>query len=118
MFYRSITPLLKETVASFPVTFLTGPRQSGKTTLLRELFPEYQYVNLESPDHALHATEDARGFLNGLGNKSIIDEAQNVPSLFSYLQEHVDDPKLRAKFILSGSQNFLLAEKINQINAW
>jgi uncharacterized protein len=113
MFERAITQVLRKTVSTFPVTVLTGPRQSGKTTLLKELFPDYAYVNLEAPDTLLRAQADPRGFLE-LNERVIIDEAQHFPALFSYLQEYIDMQKIPGKFVLSGSQNFLLAEKISQ----
>lgn len=105
--------LLKTAVNAFPVTVLTGPRQSGKTTLLKYLFPDYTYVSLETPDTLLNIKTDPRGFLNLYHQKVIIDEAQNYPELFSYIQEIVDSKK-DSKILLSGSQNFLLAEQISQ----
>lgn len=114
MFKRQLANVLIESVASFPVTLLTGPRQSGKTTLLRMLFPEFVYISLESPDQLLMAKADPRGFLQVARSGVIIDEAQNYPEMFSYIQEMVDLDKKTVKIILSGSQNFLLAEKISQ----
>jgi len=112
-FERAIMPLLKKTANTFPVTLLTGPRQSGKTTLLKQILSNYHYVTLESPDILLRLQEDPRGFLEGFPHL-IIDEAQNYPPLFSYIQEYVDHSKQTQKFVLSGSQNFLLAENISQ----
>lgn len=114
MFIRELSDLLLKSVASFPVTVLTGPRQSGKTTLLRALFPNFTYVSLESPDQLLMAKADPRGLLQSSKIGLIIDEAQNFPELFSYIQEIVDVRNTPAKIILSGSQNFLLAEKVSQ----
>ena len=114
MFSRQITPTLTRAVSQFPITVLTGPRQSGKTTLLRLCFPEFTYVSLESPDQLLIAQADPRGFLQSATQGLIIDEAQNYPELFSYLQEMLDLGQIKYKIILSGSQNFLLAEKISQ----
>ncbi len=114
MFKREIANSLLEAVASFPVTVLTGPRQSGKTTLLRQTFPDFQYISLESPDQRLFVESDPRGFLNLSKTNLIIDEAQNYPELFSYIQEYIDLTENPVKLILSGSQNFLLAEKISQ----
>ncbi len=114
MFQRQITELLLKTSDAFPITVLTGPRQSGKTTLLRLIFPDLMYVSLESPDELMLAKADPRGFLKSASRGMIIDEAQNYPELFSYLQEMVDLKQLSGKIILSGSQNFLLAEKISQ----
>lgn len=114
LFRRNIEQTLKKTVRQYPVTVLTGPRQSGKTTLLKLLFPDYRYISLESPDHLLRVQSDPRGFLESSDGPWIIDEAQNYPELFSYLQEYVDRANRPGQFILSGSQNFLLAEKISQ----
>ena len=114
MFKRKISELLVSVVGTFAVTVLTGPRQSGKTTLLRFLFPHFKYVTLESPDQLLIAKADPRSFLKPSASGIIIDEAQNYPELFSYIQEIVDVGNVPIKIILSGSQNFLLAEKISQ----
>lgn len=114
MFKRELSNLLVQTMQKFTVMALTGPRQSGKTTLLRATFPEFSYVSLESPDQLLMAKSDPRGFLMRSSAGLIVDEAQNFPDLFSYIQEIVDIGPNRIKFILSGSQNFLLLEKISQ----
>ena len=114
MFERLITSTLKNVVASFPATALTGPRQSGKTTLLQTTFPEYNYVSLESPDKLLTIQSDPRGFLEKNDNPWIMAEAQRFPELFSYLQEYIDQRKKPGQFILSGSQNFLLSQQISQ----
>lgn len=98
----------------FPILAITGPRQSGKTTIARMSFPEYRYVNLENPDARLFATTDPKGFLAVYNQYVIFDEIQNVPELFSYLQQIVDESNMDGQFILSGSQNFLLLEKITQ----
>ena len=97
----------------FPVIFLTGPRQSGKTTLVKNIFPDVPYVSLEDPDFRFFAQSDPRGFLNNYPEGAVLDEAQRVPELFSYLQGIVDE-KNGIKFILSGSQNFLLSQHIGQ----
>lgn len=114
MFIRQLTETLLSAVAAFPVTVLTGPRQSGKTTLLRQTFPDFLYISLESPDQLLLAKADPHGLLESDRKGIIIDEAQHYPDLFSYIQEKVDTRKRDTKIILSGSQNFLLAEKISQ----
>jgi predicted AAA+ superfamily ATPase len=99
----------------FPIVSLTGPRQSGKTTLARAIFPNYAYVNLENLDDRLAAEEDPLRFLRPhSGTGIIVDEVQKVPSLFSYLQGIVDESGAMGKYILTGSQNFLLLEKITQ----
>ena len=113
MFQRQLTSKLKDLVQSFPVILLTGPRQSGKTTLVKGLFPNFQYVLLEAPDRLLEVRSDPRGFLEQDVAGWIFDEAQRYPELFMYLQEYVDGGS-RKPIILTGSQNFLLSEKISQ----
>jgi predicted AAA+ superfamily ATPase len=98
----------------FPVLVFTGPRQSGKTTLAKITFPEYRYVSLENPENLGFALNDPKGFLEIYDKYVIIDEVQNAPELFSYIQQIVDDSGLCGHYILSGSQNFLLLEKITQ----
>jgi predicted AAA+ superfamily ATPase len=99
----------------FPIVSLTGPRQSGKTTIARTMFPDYNYVNLENLDDRMAAEEDPLRFLKPHSNTGIIvDEVQKVPALFSYLQGIVDESGEMGKYILTGSQNFLLLKKITQ----
>jgi predicted AAA+ superfamily ATPase len=98
----------------YPIITITGPRQSGKTTFLRELFPDYQYVSLESPDVRSFLEDDPNGFFEKYSKFCIFDEAQRVPELFSYLQTIVDESKIMGQFILSGSQNFHLIKNITQ----
>ncbi|MEL6943716.1 MAG: ATP-binding protein, partial [Bacteroidota bacterium] len=93
---------------------LTGPRQSGKTTLLKEFFFDYRYVSLENIDERTFAEEDPNGFLKKYNEKVIFDEVQRSPHLFSYLQTIVDQSGQMGQFILSGSQNFHLLERITQ----
>ncbi|KAB2859342.1 MAG: ATP-binding protein [Flavobacteriales bacterium] len=114
MITRQILEKLREMAGKFPVLTITGPRQSGKTTLCRQVFSDYRYVSLETPDIRLFAENDPRGFLEEYKGQVIIDEAQNVPKLFSYIQGIVDESKQVGQFILTGSQNFLLLEKISQ----
>ena len=90
MIERILKNKLLELTKKYPIVTLTGPRQSGKSTLLRHSFPEYKYVSLEDPDIRLFAMDDPRGFLATYPDKTIIDEAQRVPTLFSYLQAHTD----------------------------
>ena len=97
----------------FPIVYLGGPRQSGKTTLLKHLLPNLPYVSLEDADARFRAEEDPRRFLNMFPDGAILDEVQRVPLLFNYLQGMVDSDKNR-RFVLSGSQNFLLMESITQ----
>lgn len=113
MINRDISETIHKFRNWFPLVYLGGPRQSGKTTLLRNMFPEMPYVNLEDTDARNRAEEDPRRFLNYYAEGAIFDEVQRVPHLFNYLQGVVDANKDRS-FILSGSQNFLLMERITQ----
>ena len=111
---RQIAPIIEAQKSKFPVLALTGPRQSGKTTLLKELFSGYRYVSLENPNTRSFALDDPIGFLNQYDQKVILDEVQRVPELFSYIQGRVDESKLMGQYILSGSQNFHLLNNITQ----
>jgi predicted AAA+ superfamily ATPase len=105
---------IHQMMEKFPVICLVGPRQSGKTTLCKNLFSEYRYVSLENPDNFYFAETDPKGFLSEYDKYVIIDEAQNCPTLFSYIQQIVDESSITGQYILTGSQNFLLLEKITQ----
>jgi len=98
----------------FKAVAIVGPRQSGKTTLTKALFPDKPYVNLENPDMRNFATEDPRGFLNQFRFGAIFDEAQRVPELFSYLQQILDESTEYGLYIITGSNNFLLQQSISQ----
>jgi predicted AAA+ superfamily ATPase len=113
--HRVLGEKITAATVAFPVISLMGPRQSGKTTLIRKLFPDYAYRNLENLDDRMAAEEDPRRFLTPHATSGVIvDEAQKVPSLFSYLQGIVDESGKMGKFILTGSQNFLRLENITQ----
>lgn len=114
MIDRKLTEYLTYIATKFPVVALTGPRQSGKTTLVETLFSYKAYTSLEDPDVREFAITDPKGFLNQFKDGAIIDEIQHVPHLFSYIQTRVDKSKKPGEFILTGSQNFLLLEKISQ----
>lgn len=114
MIPRELAPHIQRLFARFPVLMLTGPRRSGKTTLLKSLFPEKPYVNLEDPDTRLFASRDTRAFLGNYPQGAIIDEAQHVPDIFSYIQGIVDLAEQPGLFILSGSQSFTLHSGISQ----
>lgn len=114
MLKRDISDYLRYLAEKYPIVVLTGPRQSGKTTLVKQLFPEKPYVSLEDPDMRAFAQEDPRGFLATHPEGAILDEIQYVPPLFSYLQTLVDHRQKPGDFVLTGSQNFLLMEKITQ----
>lgn len=100
--------------AGFPVLVITGPRQSGKTTLARACFPDKPYVSLENLNERTFAAEDAQGFLARFPAGAILDEVQQVPSLLSYLQTRVDAAQRMGEFVLTGSQNFGLMANISQ----
>lgn len=114
MIKRALQTTLTKTARSYPVVTLTGPRQSGKTTLVRAAFPRHDYASLEDPDVRSFALEDPRGFLSQFRGPVILDEVQRTPDLFSYIQTIVDQDGHPGQFILSGSQNFLLLRSISQ----
>lgn len=114
MIPRQAEQELRDLGLVFKAIAVVGPRQSGKTTLVRYVFSSKPYVNLENPDIRLFATEDPRGFLSNYPQGAILDEIQRVPQLFSYLQEILDNSNETGLFILTGSNNFLLQENISQ----
>jgi predicted AAA+ superfamily ATPase len=114
MIPRQLTPELVRSAAQMPVVTLTGPRQSGKTTLCRQAFPRKPYVNLEPLDTRELARSDPRGFLAEHADGAILDEIQNVPELLSYLQAEVDENPEPGRFILTGSQQLAANEAITQ----
>ena len=114
MIPRHIAPHILKYSKEYPILALVGPRQSGKTTLAKALFPSHKYISLENLDFRQQAAEDPRGFLNDHGRYLILDEVQRVPELFSYLQELVDVNQDPAQYILTGSSQFLLIENITQ----
>ena len=113
MIRRELHSKLLEVSQYYPIITLTGPRQSGKTTLIKSTFTNLPYVLLEIPDIRERAQEDPKSFLEKYPKGAIFDEVQNVPELFSYLQGIVDEDN-QVRFVVSGSQNFLLLEKITQ----
>jgi len=114
MIKRKIQGILADWATKFPVVTITGPRQSGKTTLARMQFPEYTYVNLEDPEIRLLAEGDAREFFQQYPAPVVIDEVQRVPKLLSYIQVIVDREKKNGQFILTGSQQPNLRAEISQ----
>ena len=114
MIEREITPRLKALFEQYPFVTVTGPRQSGKTTLCRAAFPGLAYANLEAPDQREFAESDPRGFLAQLGEGAIIDEVQHVPDLLSYLQVLADEDGGSGLFVLTGSEQFRLSDSISQ----
>jgi predicted AAA+ superfamily ATPase len=114
MIERQITPVLTGLFDKYPVVTVTGPRQSGKTTLCRAAFPDLAYLNLERPDTREFATEDPRGFLKGCEGGAVIDEIQRAPDLVSYIQAAVDEAQRNGQFVLTGSRQFRVAEAVSQ----
>lgn len=114
MIFRAASSKVQFLAQQFKAVAIIGPRQSGKTTLAKYVFPEKAYVNFENPDTRLFATEDLRGFLPNYPDGAIFDEAQRVPALFSYLQQILDESLTNGLFIITGSNNFLLQESISQ----
>jgi len=113
---RSLEPVLKRAVSDFPAVVLTGPRQSGKTTLLKHLFgADYRYVSLEPPDVRASALEDPRSFLDSHAPPTIYDEVQYAPDLLPYIKERIDENRDHpGQYLLTGSQNLLLVERITE----
>lgn len=110
---RLISSKIKEASDYFPVITITGPRQAGKSTLCRHLFPDYKYVSLERIPVRTAAMEDLEKFMNSLGDKVIIDEVQHVPEILSEIQCRVDEDK-RLRYVLTGSSNFSLLDNVSQ----
>jgi predicted AAA+ superfamily ATPase len=111
---RQISSVLLRDLDEFPVITLTGPRQSGKSTLLKTLLPEWSYVNLEEPALRSFATDDPRGFLKTYCDRVIFDEIQRVPEILSQMQVNVDADRRPGRFAITGSHNLLLLEKTSQ----
>ncbi|NOT20678.1 MAG: AAA family ATPase, partial [Sideroxydans sp.] len=108
MLERSASATLKKLATWYPAVALTGPRQAGKTTLARSVFPDKPYRSLEDPDQREFALGDPRGFLAQFPDGAILDEVQRTPELFSYLQTRMDADRRMGLFILTGSQQFSL----------
>jgi predicted AAA+ superfamily ATPase len=114
LLHRDIEMTVLSLAAHYPVVTITGPRQSGKTILVKKLFAEKQYINLENPDQREFAKQDPRAFLNRLPEGAILDEIQRTPDLLSYLQEIVDSRHKNGLYILTGSNQFSLLNNITQ----
>jgi predicted AAA+ superfamily ATPase len=114
MVKRAIIEQIKLMAKKMPIISITGPRQSGKTTVAKMCFPGYRYVNLENPDTMEEAMSDPRSFLETGKKGLIIDEIQALPKLFSYIQTISDEHNRPGEFVITGSQNFLLNAKISQ----
>lgn len=111
---RDLAPRLRKAAREYPAVTLTGPRQSGKSTLCREIFPKLPYVSLEAPDVRAFAVDDPRAFLAEFRKGAVIDEVQRAPDLPSYLQGIIDDDPKSGRWILTGSQNLSLLESVSQ----
>ena len=114
MLPRTLHPYLVEAAETLPVVTVTGPRQSGKTTLVRTAFPDLPYSTLEAPDTREYALVDPRGFLSSFPDGAVLDEVQRAPDLPSYIQGIVDEDPRPGRFILTGSQNLLLLDRVSQ----
>ena len=113
MIQRILIHKAKTLLKKYPILTITGPRQSGKTTLIKTIAEDLPYINLEQPNIRTFAQNDPKGFINNYVKGGIFDEIQYIPELFSYLQV-VSDEYPESKFIISGSQNFLLMQSISQ----
>ena len=114
MILRDMKKKLLQLATKFPVVSVTGPRQSGKSTLIKSAFPTYTYLSFEGPSTRELFQADPTSFLKRHSHNAIFDEAQRVPELFSYLQGMVDGRDEPGSFIISGSQNFLLSKSVSQ----
>ena len=114
MFKRTLSGKLSALAKKFPVVSIMGPRQSGKTTLSKKVFEDHDYVSLEEPDEREFALADPKGFLRRFSGGVILDEVQRSPDLLSYIQGIVDRENIPGRFILTGSQQFHVMEKVSQ----
>src|SRR3990167_5740450 len=114
-FPRTLEPHLIHYLKAFPVVGVTGPRQSGKSTLLQQTCTDYTYVTFDDPKNIEYFETDPKGFMQVYANHVIFDEVQHVPALFHYIKMAVDqDRENYGKFILTGSSQLLLLEKISE----
>ncbi|MCX5971224.1 MAG: AAA family ATPase, partial [Coprothermobacterota bacterium] len=112
---RALAQAIRTAMRTFPAVIVTGPRQSGKTTLLKALGAgTHRFISLEDPDVRIRAREDPVGFLDRYGPPVIIDEIQYLPELLSYIKTRIDEQRLPGQWLLTGSQNFILMQGISQ----
>ena len=115
MKYRTLTLSIHKALKTFPALVVTGPRQSGKTTLLKNLLKDtHSYVSMEDPDTRSRCKDDPRGFLDQYQPPIIIDEIQYVPELLSYIKSRIDDVRKPGQWVLTGSQNFILMQSVSE----
>ncbi len=114
MIRRSLSETILKFAGKYPVVSVTGPRQSGKTTLVKSLFPKHKYISLENPETRSIALSDPKSLFNPKNQLMILDEIQHVPELLSYIQVISDEKKIHGQFILTGSQSLIMSEKISQ----
>jgi predicted AAA+ superfamily ATPase len=114
MISRTLAPILQHLATQYPAITLTGPRQSGKTTLCRACFPDKPYLNLEAPDTREFAHNDPRSFLARYPEGAILDEVQRVPDQLSYLQPLIDDNPAPGRYILTGGEQFEVMNRVSQ----
>lgn len=113
MIKRTISAAIQAQIGKYSVFMISGPRQSGKTTLIKELFPDMPYFSLENPDVRTQIQDDPKALFKNHGHRMVIDEVQRAPELLSYIQGIVDDDR-ESLFVLSGSQNYLMMEGVSQ----
>ena len=114
MIPRLLKTELQTQLEEYPAVTVLGPRQAGKTTLVQQALPDYEYINLEIPDIRHFALEDPKAFLKQYLGKVILDEIQRAPELLSYLQDIIDRQKTNGQFVLTGSHQLQLREAITQ----
>ncbi len=114
MIQRSLSETILKFAGKYPVVSITGPRQSGKTTLVKALFPKHKYISLENPETRSITLSDPKSLFEPKNQFLILDEIQHVPDLLSYIQVISDEEKIHGQFILTGSQSLILSEKISQ----